>query len=76
MKQGHSHYIHIVKGVKRKMKKFKEFTEEIANVSGSGAIAGTGVTPPDKPANWGEPGVSPQNQKKHKLRILRRKSPI
>lgn len=50
--------------------------EEIANAIGTGGIAGAGVTPPDKPANWGEPPVSLAVQKKHKTRILRRKSPI
>jgi hypothetical protein len=45
------------------MKKFKTLREEIANSVGSGAIPGVGVNPPDKPANWGEPGVSKKKQK-------------
>ena len=44
------------------------------NNSGSGNIAAMGVTPPGKPANWGEPGVSKKAQKRH-TNILRRKAP-
>lgn len=46
-----------------------------ANAAGSGSIAGLGVTPAGKPANWGEPPVSKQAQRKHKYRILRRAPP-
>lgn len=45
------------------------------NSIGSGAIAGAGISPPDKPSNWGEPGVTKKQQKK-RTRILRRKQPI
>ena len=55
-------------------KSFKTLREEIANVAGSGEIAGLGVTPPDKPANWGEPGVS--NKKQKKPSVLRRPPPL
>jgi hypothetical protein len=45
-----------------------------ANAAGGGAIASIGVNVAGKPANWGEPGVSKENQKK-KTGILRRKPP-
>ena len=44
------------------------------NNAGAGNIAAMGVTPPGKPANWGEPGVSKNAQNKH-TKILRRKAP-
>lgn len=54
-------------------KKLSDIREEIANAVGTGAIAGAGVPLEGKPDNWGEPGVSKKNQRKHKTRILRRK---
>lgn len=59
-------------------KSFKTLREEIANVAGSGEIAGMGVTPPDKPANWGEPGVSRKKQKELQKNpsVLRRNPPL
>lgn len=59
-------------------KTFRTLREEIANVAGSGEIAGLGVTPPDKPANWGEPGVSRKKQKElqRKPSVLRRTPPL
>lgn len=41
------------------MKRFSEFVDEdvAANAAGLGGVAGLGVTPAGKPANWGEPGV-------------------
>ena len=57
MKQAHSHYIHVVKGVKRKMKRFvRKITNinEIANVSSGIGVRGFGdVT--------GEPKIEDQN---------------
>ncbi len=49
------------------IKNFRQFTEDegagvAVNNSGSGNIAGLGVTPPGKPANWGEP--SPRKKKR------------
>ena len=54
MKQAHSHYIHVVKGVKRKMKRFVRKIKEDApaNAAGGGNIAGLGIGP------QGEPGVN------------------
>ena len=46
-----------------------------ANNAGSGNIASMGVPLAGKPSNWGEPGVSPQQQKK-RTNILRRKAPV
>lgn len=59
-------------------KTFRTLREEIANVAGSGEIAGLGVTPSDKPANWGEPGVSKKIQRKlqRKPSVLRRTPPL
>jgi|GEM_PF-3393734 len=57
------------------IKKIKEDGDAPANNAGSGNIASLGVTQVGKPSNWGEPGVSPKNQRKHKSRIFRRKSP-
>lgn len=39
----------------------------IANVAGSGYIAGVGSPLEGKPSNWGEPGISKKNRKKHKI---------
>lgn len=62
------------------MKKYfyrrKEMKEDApVNSIGSGSIAGTGVSPPDRPTNWGEPGVT-KKQQKNRIHILRRKKPI
>lgn len=45
-----------------------------ANNAGSGNISSMGVPRAGKPFNWGEPGVSPHQQKKPP--IFRRKAPI
>jgi len=77
LKQAHSHYIHVVKGVKRKMKRFVRKIEEDApaNSAGSGGIAGIGVGP------QGEPGITPSRTKYKKdnalftKKVLRRRLP-
>lgn len=54
----------------------KKLSEDApTNNIGSGAIAGAGVTSPDKPDNWGEPGISKKVQKKRTV-MLRRKKPV
>lgn len=37
-----------------------------ANASSGGGVASIGINPPGKSANWGEPGISPRDQKKNK----------
>jgi hypothetical protein len=49
--------------------------EAPVNNAGGGNIAGLGVGSPDKPANWGEPGVSKRNQQKHGTNVLKRDPP-
>lgn len=44
------------------------FAGTVGSSAGSGYIAGVGVPLEGKPANWGEPGVSPQDQKKKRKR--------
>ena len=46
-----------------------------ANSVGGGEIASIGLSPPSKPANWGEPGLSAKNMKKHKKDAVMRRDP-
>jgi hypothetical protein len=58
------------------MKKIEE--DAPVNSAGGGEIASIGVSPPSKPANWGEPGLTPKQMKKHKKDasgVLRRAPP-
>lgn len=45
------------------------------NSAGGGEIAAIGVSPPSKPANWGEPGLNPKQMKKHKKDAVMRRDP-
>ncbi|CAB4170261.1 hypothetical protein UFOVP908_7 [uncultured Caudovirales phage] len=55
------------------MKKIEE--DAPVNSAGGGEIAAIGVSPPSKPANWGEPGLNPKQMKKHKKSAVLRRDP-
>jgi hypothetical protein len=54
------------------LKQFGTWLEDAAaNAAGAGGVAGIGINPPGKPANFGEPGVENRKKKKKKTVVIK-----